>query len=146
MKHQVLPSMIARKSGNIVNIGSAAGLMGDYLLPIYSTAKAAMHGFTKVLAKDVGQHNIRVNAVAPNGTLAADPEAFNSGSRFQGNFFARLFAGTKPEDAGKRARQTVIERPMATPEEVASLVVWLASGNAGFATGQVYPMDGRSLL
>lgn len=148
MTHAVLPGMIAASGGAIVNIGSTAGLVGDYMLPVYSAAKAAVHGFTKVLAKEVGQHGIRVNCVAPYGTVSSDPGAFSSGSRFNrdNGFFAKAFAGSSPEDMRKRARQTVLGRPVATPEEVASLAVYLASGLAGFITGQVYPVDGGSLL
>jgi NAD(P)-dependent dehydrogenase (short-subunit alcohol dehydrogenase family) len=65
--------MIRQQAGRVINIGSTAGLVGDYLLPLYSTAKAAVHGFTRTLAKEVGQHNITVNCVAPYGTIAEDP-------------------------------------------------------------------------
>lgn len=146
MTHALLPDMITRRAGNIVNIGSTAGIVGDYMLPVYSAAKAAVHGFTKVLAKEVGQHNIRVNCVAPYGTVSTDPAAFSAGSRFRTGFFKQTFEGTSAEDMAKRARQTVVGRPVATPEEVASLVVYLASAQAGFITGQVYPVDGGSLL
>jgi 2-hydroxycyclohexanecarboxyl-CoA dehydrogenase len=146
MSHATLPRMIDKKGRCIINIGSTAGIVGDYMLPVYSAAKAAVHGFTKVLAKEVGQHGIRVNAVAPYGTVSADPEAFSSGSRFASGFFKTAFAGTAPEDMAKRARQTVVGRPVAMPEEVASMVIWLASAQAGFVTGQVYPVDGGSLL
>jgi 2-hydroxycyclohexanecarboxyl-CoA dehydrogenase len=118
MTHAVLPAMIARKAGAIVNIGSTAGIVGDYMLPVYSAAKAAVHGFTKVLAKEVGQHGIRVNCVAPYGTVSRDPAAFSSGSRFNpaNGFFAKAAQGVSPEDMAKRSRKTVLGRPVATPE------------------------------
>jgi NAD(P)-dependent dehydrogenase (short-subunit alcohol dehydrogenase family) len=89
-----------------------------------------------------------VNCVAPYGTVSGDPEAFSRGSRFNADnaFFARKFAGISPEDMKKRARQPVIGRPVATPEEVAALAIFLASDLAGFITGQVYPIDGGTLL
>jgi 2-hydroxycyclohexanecarboxyl-CoA dehydrogenase len=148
MTHTVLPGMIARHKGAIINIGSTAGLVGDYMLPVYSAAKSAVHGFTAVLAKEVGQHGIRVNAVAPYGTVSTDPEAFSSGSRFHpdNGFFARSFANTAPEDMAKRRRMTVLERPVAQPEEVAAAVIYLASDRAGFTTGQIMQVDGGSLL
>ena len=77
MTHAVLPGMIARHAGRIVNIGSTAGIVGDYMLPVYSAAKSAVHGFTRVLAKEVGQHGITVNCVAPYGTLSDDPADFS---------------------------------------------------------------------
>lgn len=148
MTHAMLPAMIARKSGAIVNIGSTAGLVGDYMLPVYSAAKAAVHGFTKVLAKEVGQHGVRVNCVAPYGTISTDPDAFSKGSRFNPDdgFFRKAFAGASPDDMVRRARRTVLGRPVATAQEVATLAVYLASDRAGFTTGQVYAVDGGSLL
>jgi NAD(P)-dependent dehydrogenase (short-subunit alcohol dehydrogenase family) len=148
MTRAVLPGMIENKAGRIVNLGSTAGIVGDYNLPLYSTAKAAVHGFTKILAKEVGQHGITVNCVAPYATMSHDPEAFSAGSRFnpERGFFQELFAGSTPEDAAKRPRKTVLSAPMAQPEDVSGLVVFLASARAGFITGQVYPVDGGSLL
>lgn len=148
MTHAVLPGMIARRAGCIVNIGSTAGLVGDYMLPVYSAAKSAVHGFTIVLAKEVGQHGIRVNCVAPYGTLSSEPAAFSKGSRFNKDnlFFAKAFAGTSPEDMAKRRRKPVLERPMALPEEVSSMVVYLASDRASYMTGQIVQVDGGALL
>jgi 2-hydroxycyclohexanecarboxyl-CoA dehydrogenase len=151
MTHPVLPGMRERGAGRIVNIGSLSGLVGDYMLPVYSAAKSAVHGFTKVLAKEVGQHGITVNAVAPYGTISDDPEAFSSGSRFNRNtgFYAKpsAFRDAPPEEKAKRSRSGVLKRNIAKPEEVASAVVYLASDRAaGFITGQIFTVDGGTLL
>jgi NAD(P)-dependent dehydrogenase (short-subunit alcohol dehydrogenase family) len=148
MTHAALPGMIGRGAGRIVNIGSTAGLVGDYMLPVYSAAKAAVHGFTRVLAKEVGQHGITVNCVAPYGTIADDPAAFSRGSRFhpENSFFREAFKDTQPADMAKRARTGPLKRQLAKPEEVAAATVYLASERAAFITGQVFAVDGGTLL
>ncbi len=148
MTHAVLPGMIQQKSGRIINIGSTAAIVGDYSLPIYSAAKGAVHSFSKVLAREVGQHDITVNCVAPYGTVAEDPEAFSSGSRFnpEGGFFREAFANADPEEAKKRQRKGVLNRHIARPEEVSAAVLYLASEQAAFVTGQVMTVDGGTLL
>jgi 2-hydroxycyclohexanecarboxyl-CoA dehydrogenase len=144
----VLPLMIGRGSGRIVNMGSTAGIVGDYMLPVYSAAKGAVHAFTRVLAKEVGRHSITVNSVAPYGTLSDDPAAFSRGSRFhpEGGFFTRMLSEVDPSETDKMRRNGPLGRTTAKPEEVAAAVLYLASRQAAFVTGQMLRVDGGVLL
>lgn len=148
MTRAILPGMVERKTGSIVNVGSTAGLVGDYMLPVYSAMKGAVHSFTIVLAKEVGQHGVRVNAIAPYATFATDPEAYSKGSRFHpdSGIFAKLGDSIREEDRALRQRRTFVGRPFAKPEELSGLIAFLASDRASFITGQVYAIDGGSLL
>jgi 2-hydroxycyclohexanecarboxyl-CoA dehydrogenase len=144
----VLPQMIERRSGAIINIGSTAGIVGDYLLSIYSAAKGAVHTFTRVLAREVGQYNVRVNCVAPYGTMPTGPADISKGSRFhpETGFFTQNIRNLDPQELAKIARTGVLPRNMARPEEVAAAVLYLASSRAEFVTGQILKVEGGALL
>lgn len=144
----ILPTMIERGAGSIINIGSTAGVVGDYMLAIYSASKGAVHTFTKVLAKEVGRRGVRVNCVAPYSTASDDPAAYSSGSRFhpETGFFTKAIPTLDQADLKMLLRSGPLDRTTARPEEVASAVVYLASERAAFITGQIVRVDGGVLL
>lgn len=120
----------AQGAGSIVNIGSIEGLGSNPRHPAYCASKAGLHGLTRAVAVDEGPRGVRCNAVAPGwidtplnldfiDSLSGDKEAFRAD-------LARI------HPAGRTG----------TPEEVASLVFWLASDQARFMTGQVLTLDG----
>jgi len=118
-----LPHMIREKRGSIVIVSSVWGVTGASCEAAYSATKAALIGLTKSLAKELGPSGVRVNCIAP-GVIASE---MNS----------RL----TPEDVAALEDETPLMR-IGTPEEVASLAVFLAGDGASFITGQVIGADG----
>ena len=145
--HAVLPGMIERSSGRIINIGSTAGLVGDPLLAVYSAMKGAVHSFTRVLAKEVGPKGITVNAIAPYGTVPQDFSLeVSRGSRFHPDGVIARAAATRAAEMATIARRTVLARPFALPAEIGAAAVYLASDAAAFVTGQVLAVDGGTQI
>lgn len=139
-----LPHMLARKSGRIINIGSTAGVIGDPYIATYSAAKAGVHGFTKVLASEVGVANITVNAIAPYATRPDSPdEAMSTGSRSHPTL--GLFNTLDEAQRGLIGtiyRTGVLPRLSARASEVAAAAVYLASAHAGYITGEILHVEG----
>jgi 2-hydroxycyclohexanecarboxyl-CoA dehydrogenase len=126
----VLPGMIERKFGRIVNIGSDAGRVGSSLEAVYSGAKGGIIAFTKTLAREVATKGITVNAVCPGPT---DTPAL------------RKFADGAGQDAEKVISGMVRAVPMkrlGTPEDIGPAVAFFASDAAGFVTGQTLSVSG----
>jgi NAD(P)-dependent dehydrogenase (short-subunit alcohol dehydrogenase family) len=124
----VLPGMLERKSGKIINITSGAGLSGMPRCVHYGASKAAIIAFTKGLAKEVISSGVNVNAVAPG---IGDT-----------NF---LRTGNFPLGELERAIKTVPTGRSTTPEDVGNMVAYLASDLAKQIVGQTYLIDGGHL-
>lgn len=125
--HTVLPDMIRHHKGAIVNVSSMWGQIGGSCEVHYSTAKAALIGFTKALAKEVGPSGIRVNCVAP-GVIQTD-----------------MMAGFDDETLSALSDETPLCR-LGTPEDVAAAVSFLVSEQASFITGQVLAPNGGIVI
>jgi 3-oxoacyl-[acyl-carrier protein] reductase len=124
---EVLPHMIGRKSGSIVNVSSIWGIAGASCEAHYSAAKAAVIGLTKALAKELGPSNIRVNCVAP-GVIKTD-----------------MISCLSPADIHALQDDTPMMR-LGTAEDVAQAIFFLASDKAGFITGQVVSPNGGMVI
>lgn len=123
----VLPAMIARRAGSIVNISSMWGLRGASCEVTYSATKAALIGLTRSLAMELAPSHIRVNCVAP-GVIHTD-----------------MVDQLGEETISALCEQTPIGR-LGTPEDIAQAVAFLASDKASFITGQVLTADGGFIL
>lgn len=120
---EALKTMIHNHSGRIINISSMWGVCGASCEVLYSASKAALIGFTKALAKEVGPSGITVNCIAP------------------GVIDTKMNANLSAEDIAALADETPLCR-IGTPEEVAKAVAFFAADSSAFITGQVLGVDG----
>jgi NAD(P)-dependent dehydrogenase (short-subunit alcohol dehydrogenase family) len=133
----VLPQMVARGAGSIVNNVSVNATLPDPVVIDYSAAKAALLNFSKALSKEVGLHGIRVNAVS------AGPVSTGLWLGTEGVAATVSAAqGASPDDVAQQAVKESATGRFTTPEEIADLIVFLASGRASNVTGENYIIDG----
>ena len=120
----ILKSMIKNKKGSIVYISSSSALDGNEGRSAYSSAKAAMIAHAKVLSRELGVHNIRVNSIAP-GLTNTDMMKKNHQEKIINEVISRISL-----------------RRIANPEEIANVVLLLSSNLTSYITGQVIRVDG----
>lgn len=127
--HCVVPGMIERGYGRVVNIGSDAARVGSSMESVYSGAKGAVVSFTKTLAREVARHGVTANAVCPGPTETPMLEQIAGSGE----------TSTKVLDAMRKA---VPMRRLGQPKDIAAAVAFLASDQAGFITGQTLSVSG----
>jgi 2-hydroxycyclohexanecarboxyl-CoA dehydrogenase len=125
----VLPHMIQRSSGKIINIASDAGRVGSSWEAVYSGTKGAVIAFSKTLARETARYKINVNVVCPGMTDTPLLQAI----RTQSEQTAKIVDAVVKATPFRRAAQ---------PEEIASMVLFLASSDADFMTGQTISVSG----
>ncbi len=123
----VLPDMLKRKNGRIINVSSIWGITGGSCEVHYSTAKAAIIGFTKALAKELAPSNILVNCIAP-GVVETD-----------------MLNGLSVSEIEALKKEIPLQR-LAKPEEIAASILFLASGRPNYITGQVLSPNGGFVI
>ena len=120
---QVIEGMCERGFGRIINISSVNGQKGQFGQTNYSTAKAGIHGFTMALAQEVATKGVTVNTVSP-GYIGTD-----------------MVRAIRPEVLEKIVSGIPVKR-LGEPEEIASIVAWIASSEGGYATGTDFSLNG----
>ncbi|MGJ4904191.1 SDR family NAD(P)-dependent oxidoreductase [Bradyrhizobium sp. HKCCYLS2058] len=131
LKHQffaaqaVAPDMIQAGGGAIVNLGSVSWVLGQGNMPCYTTAKSAIQGLTRALARDLGPNNVRVNSILPGWIMTERQQ--------------RLWL--TPEGEAELMRRQCLKRKL-VPDDIARVVLFFAANDSGACTNQNYIVDG----
>jgi 3-oxoacyl-[acyl-carrier protein] reductase len=120
---EVVKKMIRTRWGRVINISSIVGLMGNPGQVNYASSKAALIGFTKALALEIGSRNVTVNAIAPGYVQTAMTDALGG-------------------EAREKLTERIALKRLGTPDDIAHAVVFLASEQAGYITGTVLNVSG----
>jgi acetoacetyl-CoA reductase len=120
---QVIEGMIEAGFGRVINISSVNGQKGQFGQVNYSTAKAGLHGFTMALAQEVASKGVTVNTVSP-GYIGTDMV-----KAIRPDVLEKIVSGVPAKRLGK-------------PEEIASIISWIASDEGGYATGADFSLNG----
>ncbi|MET3108312.1 acetoacetyl-CoA reductase [Oxalobacteraceae bacterium GrIS 2.11] len=120
---QVIDGMVERGWGRVINISSVNGQKGQFGQTNYSTAKAGLHGFSMALAQEVATKGVTVNTVSP-GYVGTD-----------------MVRAIRPDVLEKIVAGIPVKR-LAEPDEIASIVSWIASDEGGYATGSDFSING----
>jgi len=121
----VAPDMAAAGGGSIINFGSTSWLVGQGGMPAYLSAKAAVAGLTRALARDLGPRNIRVNSIVPGWIMTA----------------RQIALWLTPEGEQELMRRQCLKRKL-VPEDIARVVLFLAADDSDACTNQSYVVDG----
>ena len=119
--------MMSQRAGKIINITSVVGVTGNAGQSNYAASKAGIIGFTKSIAKELASRNIQVNAIAPG-------------------FIETEMTGVLNEEQRKIILEKIPAKRIAKPEEIATVVCFLASSNADYITGQTICVDGGMVM
>jgi 2-hydroxycyclohexanecarboxyl-CoA dehydrogenase len=129
MHHAVLPGMVQRRAGRIVNIASDAARVGSTGEAVYAACKAGLIGLSKTLAREHARHGITVNVVAPGPTST--------------NLFAQYKQGAgNPEKLEEAFRRSIPLGRIGEPDDVPGAILFFASDDAAYITGQVLSVSG----
>ena len=121
----VVPAMAAAGGGSIVNFGSTSWLVGQGGMPAYLSAKAAVAGLTRALARDLGPRKIRVNSIVPGWIMTE----------------RQISLWLTPEGEEELMRRQCLKRRL-VPQDIARVVLFLAADDSGACTNQSYVVDG----
>ncbi len=132
----VLPHMVERKYGKIVNIGSAAARIGEFKEGVYAGCKAAVIALSKTLAREYGRYGININVVCPALIIPDSMDEVSSGS-----LWSEAFESNSVPDREMASKLYPLRR-LGKPHDIANAVLFMASDRASYMTGQTISVDG----